>query len=202
MADPPPAPQAAAPARARYHHGDLRGALLRAAREEVARSGAQAVSLTSLARLAGVSQPAPYRHFADREALLRDVALMGFEELLAALDEALSGSAAAQAPRAAAWAYAAFGEANIEVYRLMFASRLVPKAPPGSALGAAADAAFDRLQRVLGAATPGARPDEAYLAWAQLHGLVMLKADGFIDRPLQDYVDRAGWPDVRPGADP
>ncbi len=56
--------------RAAYHHGDLRRTLLRIARDQIAESGAHAVSLASLARLAGVSQPAPYRHFADRDALL------------------------------------------------------------------------------------------------------------------------------------
>ncbi len=176
--------------RGRYHHGDLRRDLLRVAREEISRNGAHTVSLTSLARLAGVSQPAPYRHFADRDALLEGVAVEGFEEF----DMALADAAAKCAPRdslqAMAFAYVAYGEANIELYRLMFASRLVPEAKPGSALARAADKAFDRLRRAMAAISPaGTVENDALLAWAQLHGLVMLRADGFISRPLTEFVE-------------
>ncbi len=173
-----------------YHHGDLRRDLLRVARDEIARSGAQAVSLTSLARLAGVSQPAPYRHFADRDALLESVAVEGFEEF----DRALVGAAAEKAPWAAlqamALAYVAFGELNVELYRLMFASRLVPEAEPDSALVKIADTAFDRLRSTLAAIAPGKDVEGmAVLAWAQLHGLVMLKVEGFIDQSLSEFIN-------------
>ncbi len=173
-----------------YHHGDLRRDLLRVARDEIARSGAQAVSLTSLARLAGVSQPAPYRHFADRDALLESVAVEGFEEF----DKALVDAAAEKVPRVAlqamALAYVAFGELNVELYRLMFASRLVPEAKPDSALMKVADTAFDRLRSTLAAIAPGENIEGmAVLAWAQLHGLVMLKVEGFINQPLAEFID-------------
>ena len=53
-----------------YHHGDLRDALVEAAFQEAERGGPEAINISALAKKLGVSQPAPYRHFADREALL------------------------------------------------------------------------------------------------------------------------------------
>jgi AcrR family transcriptional regulator len=181
------------PKRVRYHHGDLRRDLLRVARAEISRDGADTVTLTSLARLVGVTQAAPYRHFADRETLLEAVAAEGFDEFAAALDDA---EAAKPAPRdgllAIALAYVTFGEANIELYRLMFASRLVPEAKSGSALERAADAAFERLRKAVSAVSAGrAVRDDALLIWAQLHGLVMLRADGLIHRKLSQFVKRS-----------
>ena len=181
-----------APARASYHHGDLRRTLVRIARDAIAEGGAQAMSLAHLARRAGVSQPAPYRHFADRNALLEAVTTEGFEEFAAALTAAAAAAEPGGALKAMALAYVAFGEANIELYRLMFASRLVPETSRGSALDTAAADAFNRLRESLAATIPADRvDDEAYLVWGQLHGLVMLKADGFVTRPLAELVKRS-----------
>jgi AcrR family transcriptional regulator len=183
-------PNGKTPARVGYHHGDLRRTLLRIAREQIAESGAHAVSLASLARRAGVSQPAPFRHFADRNALLEAVTTEGFEEFAAALTAAAETVGRDGALKAMALAYVAFGEANIELYRLMFASRLVPAAGTGSALETAAVVAFNRLREALSVTTLADRiEDEAYLIWAQLHGLVMLKADEYIGRPLAELVE-------------
>ncbi len=183
-------PSGKASERASYHHGDLRRTLVRIARDQIAESGAHAVSLASLARLAGVSQPAPYRHFADRNALLEAVTTEGFEEFAAALTAAAAAGGRDGALKAMALAYVAFGEANIELYRLMFASRLVPDAGAGSALETAAVDAFNRLREALSVATPADRVQvEAQLIWAQLHGLVMLKADGHLSRPLGELVE-------------
>ncbi|WP_089164297.1 TetR/AcrR family transcriptional regulator [Caballeronia sordidicola] len=177
-----------------YHHGDLRRDLLRVARDEISRNGAQAVTLSSLARLAGVSQPAPYRHFADRDALLEGVAVEAFEDLVSVLNGALATCASTDRLRAISRVYLTFGEANTEIYRLMFASRLVPEAKLGSALSTAADNALDLLRRVLSSGLPaGILGDNAYGTWAYLHGLVMLKADGFIQRPLSELIDTSDF---------
>ena len=173
----------------RYHHGDLRRDLLRIAREQIARSGASTVSLSSLARLAGVSQPAPYRHFADRNALLESVAEEGFQEFDKVLAEAASRTPQ-EALHRMALAYLNYGEANVELYRLMFASRLVPEARPGSPLARAADKAFDRLRRTMAEISPPETVErDAVLAWAQLHGLVMLRADGFVNQSLSHFLN-------------
>ena len=176
-----------------YHHGDLRRDLLRVAREEIARHGAEGVTLAALARRAGVTQPAPYRHFADRQALLQAVAAEAFADLAQCLSDATAGEMSpGETAAALVLAYLNFGEANIELYRLMFASRLTPEAEEGSALACASQNAFELLRRHLGreADRDGKRRrDRAiYSRWAQLHGLVMLKADGFITSPLASYV--------------
>jgi AcrR family transcriptional regulator len=174
----------------RYHHGDLRRTLLRVARDEIAQHGAKAVSLSSLARCAGVSQPAPYRHFADREALLEGVAAEGFEEFTAGLAKAMADLSTHDALKAIALAYLAFGEDNIEIYRLMFASRLTTQAKSEGALGKASEKAFELLLKAVSAMPfTGSAEENAYLFWARLHGLVMLKADGFITRPLSRFVN-------------
>ena len=177
--------------RERYHHGDLRRHLLKVAGDEIARHGAEAVSLASLSRLAEVAQSAPFRHFADRRALLEAVAAEGFATLTRKLRAALSEPGDTPVT-ALAHAYLSFGEDNGELYRLMFASRLTPDAPDGSALGDAAEAAFDLLRQTLAvqadSSSGPSREDAVYRMWAQLHGLVMLKADGFITSALARYL--------------
>src|SRR5215467_12607566 len=71
-----------------YHHGDLRAALIRAGLAILAEEGVQALTLRAAARRAGVSHNAPYRHFADKEALLAAIAEEGFIDLAARVEEA------------------------------------------------------------------------------------------------------------------
>ncbi|MBS1091963.1 TetR/AcrR family transcriptional regulator [Gluconobacter sp. Dm-74] len=168
-----------------YHHGDLRKVLLDAALAEVAAHGAQGLSMASLARRAGVAQSAPYRHFIDREDLLAAVATEGFERFTEALLEAASDGDDMTALNRMAVAYLVFGEKNVELYRLMFASGLVPGAAPDSALKRAANASFQPLLDRVRTLGPAASPLSAHVRWGQLHGLVMLKADGFIHDPLE-----------------
>ena len=65
-----------------YHHGNLRADLVAAAMEILRVSGDAGVTLRAVARAAGVSQTAPYRHFSDKGALLAAVAESGFAALL------------------------------------------------------------------------------------------------------------------------
>jgi len=167
-----------------YHHGDLRKVLLDAALAEITAHGAQGLSMASLARRAGVAQSAPYRHFSDREDLLAAVATEGFVRFTEALLEAASDGDDVIALNRMAVAYLVFGEKNVELYRLMFASGLVPGAAPDSALERAATASFQPLLDRVQTSDPAASPLSAHVRWGQLHGLVMLKADGFIHDPV------------------
>ena len=65
----------------RYHHGDLKTALIRAADEILAEHGLEGFSLRAAARRAGVSAAAPAHHFGDTAGLLSEVAVLGFDEL-------------------------------------------------------------------------------------------------------------------------
>ena len=71
-----------------YHHGNLKEALLRAALELIAKKGPAGFTFAEAARWAGVSPAAPYRHFRDRDELLSNVALRGFQQFEAALAKA------------------------------------------------------------------------------------------------------------------
>src|SRR5216117_2127251 len=99
-----------------YHHGNLRTALLRAAGERLEKQGITALSLREAARRAGVSHNAPYRHFADREALLAALAAEGF----AMLAERLRG----QPGREMGEAYVRFALEQPQRFRLMFGGLL------------------------------------------------------------------------------
>ncbi len=106
-----------------YHHGDLRAALLKAAAAEIERSGYENLSLRELAASLGVSRAAPYRHFADRRALLSALAADGFRQLTAG-HRAAAGRTARARLQAAGRAYLAFASARPQLYRLMFVSDL------------------------------------------------------------------------------
>src|SRR5918992_5387296 len=80
----------------RYHHGDLRAALVESAIGILQRGGLEALTLRAVARAAGVSEAAPYRHFADRRQLVAGVAAEGFramqQAMLAEMQRVSTGS--------------------------------------------------------------------------------------------------------------
>ncbi|MFD5763836.1 TetR/AcrR family transcriptional regulator, partial [Streptomyces sp. NPDC127044] len=113
----------------RYHHGDLRAALLTRAEETLAEKGPGALSLRELARDLGVSHAAPSRHFKDKQALLDALALAGFERLLATLtaSQDTAGESFADRLGALARTYVGFATANAELLDLMFAVKHDPE---------------------------------------------------------------------------
>jgi AcrR family transcriptional regulator len=160
-----------------YHHGDLRAALIGATREALETTPPEAITLKSLAARLGVSQPAPYRHFQSREALLAAVAADGFARFREALVAATHSALDAEKFERGCLAYLAFGRANMGVYRLMFASRLLSTSEDG-ALGHTSDAAFDYLLEGVGHyVAPDRAQVTAVWIWSTLHGLVMLESE-------------------------
>jgi AcrR family transcriptional regulator len=175
---------------AAYHHGDLRRALVDAAVPLLRTGGAEALTLRAVAREAGVSQTAPYRHFADRAALVAAVAEDGFRRLLARL------TAAARAPgrttgraqhtargglQAIALAYVRFALDHPEEYRVMFGREVAATpAAPGSArqdVFALLRSGIATLQEQ-GLVREGDASTMALSAWSLVHGLAMLALDG------------------------
>jgi len=73
--------QAKGQAKARYHHGELREALIRATRKLVEERGAENFTLADACRVAGVTTAAPYRHFQGKQDILAEIASRGFDEL-------------------------------------------------------------------------------------------------------------------------
>src|SRR5512140_286916 len=112
-----------------YHHGDLRDALIKAALREAEQGGPEAISLKALAKQLGVSQPAPYRHFADREALLAEVTTEAFRQFNAVLRNSMSQPSKHSRLSRIAQATLDFGLRRNGIYRLMFASRTMAGLP-------------------------------------------------------------------------
>src|SRR6202171_5565190 len=109
-----------ATSKATYHHGDLRAALVRAAMELLEESGETALSLRAVARGAGVSPAAPYRHYADREALVSAVAAVGYRELAQRLAAAHPSPSPPDQLASVAVAYVQFALERPALFRIMF----------------------------------------------------------------------------------
>jgi AcrR family transcriptional regulator len=164
-----------------YHHGDLRDALVRAALQEAEQGGPEAISLKALAKKLGVSQPAPYRHFADREALLEAVTTEAFRQLNAILRESIAKPSRQSKLSRFAQATLAFGLRRNGIYRLMFASRTMACSQKGGELHSAAMEAFGLLLEALEVPAIGlVRERQALKIWAALHGVVMLSEHGLL----------------------
>lgn len=173
-----------------YHHGDLRRALLLAARQLVDHGGSSALTLRAAAQQAGVSPAAPYRHFEDRDALLAAVLAEGFRELAAATDAArIAASAPVDSFLAVGSAYLQFADSHPQLYRLMFGPECNKLQHPD--LLEAGQEAFGVVLRAAhecaAAGLVGTRsPDDVALAgWSVVHGLASLQADGVLERVTQ-----------------
>lgn len=169
-----------------FHHGDLKTALIRSAADLVEQSGADALSLREVARHAGVSSAAPYRHYANREMLLAEVAREGFERLHDQLITIGAGLERQSAFLAQCIAYIRFAEQNPALYRLMFGGLLDKRQHEGLI------EAGDRLFALLDDPDPGRNERQPYRAmrcWAFVHGLAMLTLDGLLAAHLSGTTD-------------
>jgi AcrR family transcriptional regulator len=164
-----------------YHHGDLREALVQAALQEVELGGPEAINISALAKKLGVSQPAPYKHFADRETLLVAVTAEAFRQFSAMLRASIVEPSKRSKLSRFAQLTLDFGLRRNGVYRLMFASRVMACAPKDSELHSAAMETFDLLLEALEApAIEFLRERSALKIWASLHGVVMLAEQGLL----------------------
>jgi len=164
-----------------YHHGNLRSALLAAASKQIEQIGFEALSLRDLAASLDVSRAAPYRHFADRRALLAALAADGFKQLEV---EALAAMAKQATPAsqlaAGARAYLAFAARRPQLFRLMFVSDLLTgDEPRDPALIQVANSFHTRFEALV-AKNCSARDDKTIKAatltfWSILHGFALLR---------------------------
>lgn len=182
-----------APLNTPYHHGDLPAALVRAAIELLEENGAAELSLRATARRAGVSTAAPYRHFADRDALLSAVAAVGYRDLAADLVAANAAPTTAEDFAAIAIAYIQFALNRPGLFRAMFAEPCDPTSPERVA---ATTAIHEYVRSIVRQAFPDS-DDEALATalWAMVHGLAFLylhgKFDPGVDGELADRVRAA-----------
>ena len=167
-----------------YHHGDLRAELVRIGLEHLARGETDALSLREIAREAGVSATAVYRHFPDKKAL--EVALCGEgAELLGAV-QAKAMAAAGGGRRgfeAVGQAYVRFALDHPALFRLMTTMRSGGDFFEGQGvqLSSAMRLLRSNIAQLAGDGVDGdAQKVWAIQAWAMVHGLAMLMLDGQI----------------------
>lgn len=193
-----------------YHHGDLRRVVTETALDMLREEKGWQFTLREVARRAGVSHAAPYKHFPDKAALLAEIAMIGFDRLRDSLSAAKSEAPKTLRDEIApiARAYVAFGTDNPALYRLMFS------AEEGKAVGmhlneralAVFDVLLEILRRGQAAGSIRKRPIEgqAAAAWGLVHGMTMLAIDGLLvpgkvgsaplDAALSTLVEGLGIP--------
>src|ERR1043166_3306241 len=178
------ATSAARKPRSRYHHGDLRRALVQEVVRTIQRHGVETLTLRAVAQTLGVSRTALYRHFADKSALLGTVAGEGFRTLRLALADAWErGGHGRRGFEEMGVGYGAFAVANPSYYRVMFGGFIDAAAgtPELANEGRGAfqllvDAIVEQQEKDL------LRDDDplqmALFIWAMVHGIAMLAIDG------------------------
>jgi AcrR family transcriptional regulator len=162
-----------------YHHGNLKAALLNASLALISEVGPQAFTLREVARRAGVSHNAPYRHFRDKDELLAVVALQGFERLTAAMKRsAARGTTAEERFRLCGRAYVSFALRWPQHFQVMFDLPSSQNKYPEYAK--AGDEAFATLLTFIAecqeaGALPAGDPESlALMAWSMVHGIAKL----------------------------
>ena len=165
--------------KATYHHGDLRATCVRAAVELLEEGGETALSMRGVARRAGVSPAAPYRHYADREALVSAVAAVGYRELAARLAAAHPSPSTPEEMISVAIAYVQFALERPALFRIMFGE---PCDRDNDERVAATAAVSLYLREIVERSFPQADPEALATAiWALVHGLAFLHLDGKLD---------------------
>jgi AcrR family transcriptional regulator len=166
-----------------YHHANLRGVLLDAAIAFIAEVGPTAFTLREVARRAGVSHNAPYRHFKDRDELLGAVAADGFRHLKEAMVlAAAKESNARDRLKAAGTSYVAFALCHPEHFTAMFDAPLARQKAEGG--DDDEKQAFDTLLGFVKACQDeqsfpsGTTLEFALLAWTMVHGIAKLATTG------------------------
>jgi AcrR family transcriptional regulator len=171
-------------ARGRYHHGDLRRAILDTSIALIEREGVAALTLRGVARALGVSHAAPLHHFADRTELLATIAAEGFDELTRRMQEAIAKEEEPVARLVASGvAYVEYAAADPARFRVMFGRELADGGPEW--LRAHGQPPYDLLveaaERALALTvtpTPERVRTTAISAWSSVHGLATLWVDG------------------------
>lgn len=184
-----------------YHHGDLKSALINAARKSIETQGAESLSLRSLAASIGVSHMAPYAHFKNKKELLQSVATEGFQELIRRLSLVYTDS---DDPSRLILLYGAeylkYATDNPQIYRLMInqvnqqesAEDPNPKDVVSYHLAEVSRQTYRLLRNAF--SLDGSDYQTVSLraqgAWSMVHGLSSLIIDGYIKIPEgMDYVE-------------
>jgi AcrR family transcriptional regulator len=177
----------------KYHHGDLKNALIKAGVEILSKEGIEGLTLRKVAQRAGVSHNAPYSHFPDKQSLIAAISTEGFKQLYTELDSAASSypNDPKRQLQEGAWAYVQFALNNSDTFKIMF-SGVLEKEREYPAFVEASHQTFERVVDIVRASQQagvlGAGPAEvlAVSVWGQIHGIISLILEGQISHTVLD----------------
>ena len=179
-----------------YHHGNLREALLKAARELLVDSGVDSLSLRKIAKMAGVSATAPYSHFRDKQAVLAELATAGFDELANTMEQhALPHAEHSEAHlEGLAQGYVNFAVQNPALFQLMFGPK-VSDLLSSASLVTAGTRAYQLMesavvQRIGATGSESNTHIAAAAAWSMVHGVSTLLLDGRLQAGRQGLPEQ------------
>jgi len=179
-----------------YHHGHLKEELLNAALALISQVGAQGFTLREVARRAGVSHNAPYRHFRDKDELLAVVAVQGFERLNSAMKRsAARGTTPLERFRLCGRGYISFALRWPQHFLVMFDLPSGRDKYPEYA-GAGEEAFTTLLKFVVecqrAEVLAGGEPERlAFMAWSMVHGIAKLASSSHLPFPKNSVLDFA-----------
>jgi len=175
----------------KYHHGNLKSVLLKAALKLIEKIGVERFTLREVARKAGVSHNAPYRHFPSKESLIAALATDSFrqlhETLRAAVEHVTEPSARLEE---AARAYLRFALKNPSRFNIMFHSAFDRRAYPEyvTAYTGLLDLLSELIEQHADLAVPTETAGE--LVWASIHGIAELGQAGRLQYGSQPELER------------
>ncbi|HNC10079.1 MAG TPA: TetR/AcrR family transcriptional regulator [Anaerolineales bacterium] len=177
----------------KYHHGDLKNALIQAGIEVLAKEGVSGLSLRKVASRAGVSHSAPYSHFKDKQSLIAAITTESFRQLYEELKEAIApfSSDPKRQLTAGSLAYAQFALDHTDMFKIMF-SGVLEKEKDYPAYVEATRQTFGQVVQVIqacqdaGVLRPAPPEVMAVSVWGQVHGIVSLALEGQISHTVLD----------------
>jgi len=175
----------------KYHHGDLKNALIQAGVKILAKEGVGGLSLRKVAKKAGVSHSAPYAHFPDKQSLIAAISTEGFKQLYTELDAAVSPYANDPRRQLAegVWAYVQFAMNNTDTFNIMF-SDVLEKEKDYPAYVESSRKTFERVVGIVkacqdaGVLRPAPAEIMAVSVWGQLHGIISLVLEGQVSHAV------------------
>ena len=177
----------------KYHHGDLKNALIQAGVEILAKEGVSGLSLRKVAQHAGVSHSAPYAHFPDKQSLIAAISTEGFNQLYAELEAAVSPYSKNPKKQLieGARAYVRFAEKHTDTFKIMFSGVLEKEKDYPSFVEISSKTfklVVEVVQACQSAAILPAAPADlmAVSVWGQLHGIVSLALEGQVPHTVLD----------------
>jgi AcrR family transcriptional regulator len=187
----------------RYHHGDLRRALLDEALRTIQTRGVEQLTMRTLGERLGVSRSALYRHFADKPSLLAAAGCEGFSMLRHALTDAWERNGRGRIGfQAMAKAYVQFAVAHPSHYRVMFGGFIESTAKDERFTGEAKAAFQVLVDAIIDQQKAGAiRGDDPLLMarfiWAIVHGISMLVIDGQLRASQREALEEYAIEGIR-----